>query len=93
MTVGDNAGSQLVSFVERLERLAEERQAMTEDMREVMAEAKSAGFDTKIIRRVLGLRKMDETARKELLHLTDTYMQTLDRFEKQAIDRNVAEGS
>lgn len=75
--VGDNAKQQLVSFVERMERLAEEKAALGEDMKEVMSEAKTTGFDTKTIRKVLSLRKMDPKARNDAQALVDTYMAAL----------------
>lgn len=71
------ATDQLKSIVERLENLEEEKQAVSEQMREVMAEAKSQGFDTKIIRQVLKLRKMQEHDRQEQETLLDVYKQAL----------------
>ena len=56
---------QLRSFIERFERLAEEKKALVEDMKEVFAEAKSAGFDTKIMRQVIRIRKMNEADLQE----------------------------
>ena len=52
---------QLRSFIERLERLASEKAAIAEDMKEVFAEAKSEGFDTKIMRQILRIRGMNES--------------------------------
>jgi uncharacterized protein (UPF0335 family) len=67
------AGDQLKSIVERLENLEEEKQAIAEQIREVMAEAKGTGFDTKIIRQLLKLRKMQEHDRLEQEELLDVY--------------------
>jgi len=67
------AADQLKSFVERLETLEEEKQAVAEQIREVMAEAKSQGFDTKILRQLLKLRKMQEHDRQEQEELLDVY--------------------
>lgn len=78
---GHNSGfarEHLVSFVERLERLDEERKGLVEGMKEVMGEAKGMGFDTKILRKVMALRKMDKADRQEMLELIDTYMSALE---------------
>ncbi|MEO1090458.1 MAG: DUF2312 domain-containing protein [Pseudomonadota bacterium] len=67
------SGDQLKSLVERLENLEEEKQAIAEQIREVMAEAKGTGFDTKIIRQLLKLRKMQEHDRMEQEELLQIY--------------------
>ena len=72
--VGGVAGDRLKSFIERVERLEEEKKAIAEDIKEVMGEAKSTGFDPKIIRKVIKLRKMDNDARQEEEYLTDLYL-------------------
>ena len=56
--VGGVAGERLRSFVERIERLEEEKVALSADIREVYAEAKGAGFDIKVMRQLIRLRKM-----------------------------------
>ena len=71
-----NAG-QLAAFVERIERLTEEKKALAEDIKEVYAEAKSNGFDTKILRKVISLRAMDADKRAEQETLVDLYMSAL----------------
>lgn len=91
--IGDNRGAQLVSFVERIERLAEEKQALQDDMKEVFDEAKSAGFDTAIMRKVIALRKIPAEQRDEREQLIDLYMATLDRFEQQAVKKSLEQGS
>jgi uncharacterized protein (UPF0335 family) len=75
--VGGVAADRLKSYIERIERLEEERTALGADIREVYAEAKSAGFDTKIMRQVIKLRKMDESDRQEQEHLLDLYKRAL----------------
>ena len=57
--VGGVAGQRLASFLERVERLEEEKAALMEDIKEVYAEAKGVGFDVKTMRKVIALRKMD----------------------------------
>lgn len=68
---------QLRAFVERIERLEEEKAALAADMREVYAEAKSMGFDTKTLRTVVRLRKQDMQERQEQEALLATYMVAL----------------
>lgn len=63
--VGGIAGDQLRSFIERIERLEEEKKGYVEDIRDVFAEAKGQGFDTKIMRQVIRRRKMEQDARDE----------------------------
>jgi uncharacterized protein (UPF0335 family) len=71
------AGAQLRSYVERVERLEEEKKALTDDIREVYGEAKANGFDTKVLRQVVRLRKQDLTERQEQEALLDLYMHAL----------------
>ncbi len=71
-----NSG-QLRAFIERIERLSEEKKALAEDIREVYAEAKGNGFDAKIIRRIIALRAQDPNKRAEEEALTDLYMSAL----------------
>jgi len=75
--VGGIAVERLRSFVERIERLEEERTALGADIREVFAEAKANGFDTKIMRQVIKLRKMETADRQEQDHLLDLYKRAL----------------
>lgn len=74
--VSSDAG-QLNKFVERIERLEEERRELGADIREVFAEAKGAGFDVKVMRQVLRLRKMDPADRAETEFLRDEYKKLL----------------
>lgn len=67
----------LRSGIERLERLAEEKKGIADDMRDVMAEMKSNGYDTKTVRKMIALRKMEPHARQAMLSLEETYMAAL----------------
>jgi uncharacterized protein (UPF0335 family) len=71
--VGGVSAERLRSFIERIERLEEERTALGADIREVYAEAKGTGFDTKIMRQIIKLRKMDQSDRQEQEHLLELY--------------------
>lgn len=67
------AGKRLKSFVERIERLEEEKAALAEDIKEVYAEAKAVGFDAKTMRKIVSLRKMDVEKRREEDELLELY--------------------
>lgn len=71
------AGDRLGAFIGRLERLQEEKSALSEDMKEVFAEAKSVGFDTKIMRKILAERARDRDELEEENQLMDVYRQAL----------------
>lgn len=71
------AADQLRSFVERLERLQEEIDSINEDKRDVYAEAKGNGFDVRIIREVLKIRRQDKSEREEREAVLDLYLQAL----------------
>ncbi|MBL0931519.1 MAG: DUF2312 domain-containing protein [Alphaproteobacteria bacterium] len=75
---GGIAAAKLRSFVERIERLETEKADLGADIREVYAEAKGNGFDTKIMRQVIKLRKMEEPDRKEQDELLDLYRRALE---------------
>ena len=75
--VGGIAGDRLKSFVERIERLEEEKRALAEDVKEIYSEAKGAGFDVKTIRQIIRIRKMDEDDRDEAEALLDTYLRAI----------------
>jgi len=68
---------QLKAFVERIERLEEEKAALTADVREIYSEAKSMGFDIKALRAVVRMRKIDATERKEMEAVLETYLAAL----------------
>jgi uncharacterized protein (UPF0335 family) len=67
----------LKAFVERIERLEEEKASIAGDVKEVYAEAKAQGFDTKILRKVVSLRKRDAAERREEEEILDLYLQAL----------------
>lgn len=71
------AASQLRAFIERVERLNEDKAAVQEDIKEVFAEAKANGFDTKTMRKVIALRKKPKEERQEEEALLDLYMTAL----------------
>jgi uncharacterized protein (UPF0335 family) len=71
------ARDQLKSIIERIERLEEEKKATSDDIRDVYAEAKGNGFDTKALRTIVRLRKMDTDERKEQEAVLETYMHAL----------------
>jgi len=71
------AKEQLKSIVERVERLEEEKKAIADDIRDIYAEAKGNGFDVKVLRQVVSLRKKDLTERQEQEAVRDLYMQAL----------------
>jgi len=75
--VGGVSSNQLKSFVERIERLEEEKAAVAEQIREVFGEAKGTGFDVKTIRQVLKIRKMETQERLEQEELLDLYLAAL----------------
>lgn len=76
--IGGINADRLKSIIERIERLEEEKAGILTDIRDIMAEAKSAGYDVKIIRIVLKLRKMNAADRDEQGLLTETYRKALD---------------
>ena len=83
--IGDNGGPDLDStdiagddrlrlLIERIERLEEEKKGIADDIRDVFSEAKAVGYDTKIMRMVIKIRKMDENTRREQDAILDTYL-------------------
>lgn len=72
------AADRLRSLIERIERLEEEKAALVGDIRDIFAEAKSAGFDVKIMRAVMKLRKQPAVDRDEQEYLLDVYKKALD---------------
>ena len=75
--VGGIAADRLRSFVERIEKLEEERAAIGADIREVLSEAKGTGFDVKTLRQVIKLRKMEPADRQEQEALLELYARAL----------------
>jgi uncharacterized protein (UPF0335 family) len=70
-------GSHLRAFVERIENLEAEISTMNDDKKEVYSEAKGTGFDTKIIKRIVALRRLDKAKRDEEAEILDLYMTAL----------------
>ena len=85
------AGDQLRSYVERLERLGEERKALGDDIAEVHAEARGSGFDSKIIKRILKIRAMDQAEFDEQETLLDLYKRALGMLPDGASSAQAAE--
>jgi uncharacterized protein (UPF0335 family) len=77
MSDGNVAAEQLRLFIERIERLEEEKKGIADDVKDVYAEAKANGYDTKTMRRIVALRKMEKHARDEMDALLDTYRNAL----------------
>jgi uncharacterized protein (UPF0335 family) len=75
--VGGIAADRLRSIVERVERLEEERKALASDIKDVLAEAKSAGFDVKVIRQIIRIRKQEPAEVEEQETLMDLYRRAL----------------
>ena len=71
------AQGRLKSFIERIERLEEDKAVIANDLKEVFAEAKGEGFDTKIMRKVVRLRKQDKVKREEEESLVDLYLSAI----------------
>ena len=77
MSEGNVAADQLRLFIERIERLEEEKKGIADDVKDVYAEAKANGYDTKTMRKVVALRKMEKHARDEADALLETYRNAL----------------
>ena len=75
---GGVAGDQLRAFVERIEHIEEEIKGLMEDKKEIFAEAKGEGFDVKILKEVIKIRKQDEKERDEKESLLDVYLHALE---------------
>ncbi|MCC7428909.1 MAG: DUF2312 domain-containing protein [Alphaproteobacteria bacterium] len=74
---GGIAADRLRSIIERIERLEEEKKALAGDIRDIFAEAKSAGFDVKVLRQVLKIRRMDQSEAEEQESLLEVYKRAL----------------
>ena len=77
MSDGNVAADQLRLFIERVERLEEEKKGISDDIKDVYAEAKGNGFDTKVLRKIISLRKRDYAERQEEEAILELYMQAL----------------
>jgi len=71
------AAQELQQFVERIERLEEEKKAISDDIRDVYAEMKGRGFDVKAVRQIIKIRKQDHSERKEMEAILELYMSAL----------------
>ncbi len=76
-TLNTSAQGKLKSLIERIERLEEDKAAVANDLKEVYAEAKGEGFDTKIVRKVVRLRKQDTAKRQEEEALIELYISAI----------------
>jgi len=77
MSEGNVAAEQLRLFIERIERLEEEKKGIADDVKDVYAEAKANGYDTKTMRAIVRLRRMESHARQEADALLETYRTAL----------------
>ncbi|HET9147688.1 MAG TPA: DUF2312 domain-containing protein [Acetobacteraceae bacterium] len=76
-STGNIAGDRLKSIIERIERLEEERKALASDIKDIYAEAKSAGFDVKVLRQLIRLRKQEPAEIEEQETLLDVYRRAI----------------
>ena len=74
---GGVAAGQIKSIIERVERLEEEKAALAGDIREIYAEAKSNGYDVKVLRQIVRIRKQDTAERQEMESILDLYLHAL----------------
>lgn len=75
--INPSTAGQLKAFIERIERLEEEKRTIADDIKDVYAEAKGTGFDGKILRRIVSLRRQDASERREQEELLETYLRAL----------------
>jgi uncharacterized protein (UPF0335 family) len=88
-----NSAGALLSYVERIERLTEEVEGLTDDRKEVYGEAKATGFDSATLRKVIARRKRDAGEVEESDALMELYEETLKKAEKAQKDKSVADGA
>jgi uncharacterized protein (UPF0335 family) len=74
-------GGHLRSFVERIEKLEEEKRAIADDIKDVYGEAKGTGFDVKVMRKIISLRRQDKSKREEEEEILDLYLSALGMVE------------
>jgi uncharacterized protein (UPF0335 family) len=77
MSAASLDGGHLKAFIERIERLEEEKKAIAEDIKEVYGEAKGNGYDVKIMRKIISIRRQDENKRREEEEILDLYLSAL----------------
>jgi uncharacterized protein (UPF0335 family) len=75
--VNPATAGQLKAFIERIERLEEEKRQIADDVKDVYAEAKANGFDAKILRKIISLRRQDADERREQEAILETYLRAL----------------
>tara|TARA_B110000116_G_C16249471_1_gene321635 strand:+ start:187 stop:498 length:312 start_codon:yes stop_codon:yes gene_type:complete len=85
---GNLARDHLRAFIERIERLEEEKATLMVDIREIYAEAKGTGFDPKIMRQVVRIRKLEPDQRQEQEYVLDTYLSALGMLERLDQDKD-----
>ena len=89
--VGGIAGAQLKSFIDRIERLEDEKRVLGEDVKEVYAEAKGRGFEPKIMRQIIKIRRMDKEEHDEQETLLDLYKRALSMVPESGLRAEAAE--
>ena len=89
--VGGVAGDRLQSFIERIERLEEEKRALSGDIKEVYAKAKGTGFEPKVMRQIIKIRKMDKEELDEEESLLDLYKRALGMSSEAALETQAAQ--
>jgi uncharacterized protein (UPF0335 family) len=77
MSAASLDGGHLKSFIERIERLEEEKKAISDDIKEIYSEAKGNGYDVKIMRKIVSIRRQDENKRREEEEILDLYLSAL----------------
>lgn len=75
--INPQTAGQLKAIIERIERLEEEKRTIADDIKDVYAEAKGNGFDIKVLRKIVSLRRQDANERREQDELLDTYLRAL----------------
>lgn len=92
MNVGNNSAAQLLSVVERVERLEEEIGGLQDDRKEVYSEAKGNGFDAPTIKRLIAWRKKDPLKRDEQDNMFDTYAEAIRKAEQAQVQKSKDQG-
>jgi uncharacterized protein (UPF0335 family) len=87
--IGNNSAEHLRQFIERIERLESEKKDLMQDVKEVFAEAKGSGFDAKIMKEIIKLRKKDQADIEEEEYLLDTYKRALGMSLEQETESEV----
>jgi len=93
VNIGGISGQHLRQYIERIERLEEDKKVIAEDIKEVFAEAKANGFDTKIMRKIVSLRKIEPSEREEQETLLDLYQAALGMIPQASDDEDEKEAA